>query len=79
MFGIVGSDEFDINANNSPVVLHIGIAMMCLSGSAVVLRYVSRRLARQPWLWDDWMIVMAVLWAWAVCIVEFIGKDFPFN
>ncbi|MCJ1244556.1 hypothetical protein MMC30_001754 [Trapelia coarctata] len=46
---------------------------MCVSGVAVCLRFISRRLIKQPFLWDDWLIVIALPFAWAVGVCELVG------
>ena len=74
MFGLVGSDTFYAYANNGPLVIRVGIAMMSLSSTSVGLRFLARILARQPLLSDDWWILVALPWAWALCIAQFVCK-----
>ena len=72
MFGVVGSTGPD--ANDARLEINVGVAMMCLSGFAVGLRLASRRIARQPLLWDDWTIIAAAFFAWADCIGQIYGQ-----
>ena len=65
---------FNSYSNNGPLVIRVGIAMMCLSGISVALRFVARKLAGQPLLCDDWWILVALPWAWALCIAQFVCK-----
>lgn len=72
MFGVIGSGPADIDlyADLSGVLVNTSIAMMCLSGSAVGLRFFARRLVKQPLLIDDWLILLAVPFAWIVCMLN---------
>ena len=74
MFGLVGSDTFYSYANNGPLVIRVGISMMCLSVASVAFRFLARLLERQPLLCDDWWILVALAWAWALCIAQFVCK-----
>ena len=59
--------------DEGPLVMRISVAFICLSGTAVFLRYLARRVTRNPWSWDDWMIVVALMFAWTNPILEIIG------
>ena len=59
--------------NEGPLMIRVAAAMMGLSGVAVCLRFTARKIVRQPCLWDDWMIILALLFAWATCIFEIRG------
>jgi len=61
------------NEDEGPLIERVAIAGMCLSGLAVVLRVVSRKLVKQPLLWDDWLILTAIPFAWAVPILQIRG------
>ena len=74
MFGLIGSDEFNLHANNGPVIINTSIALMVLSGVAVFLRFVARKTVKQPLLWDDWMILLGLLFSWSICIGQIFGK-----
>lgn len=62
------------NDDQGPLIERVAIACMCLSGLAVVLRIVSRKLVKQPLLWDDWLILTAIPFSWAVPILMIRGK-----
>lgn len=62
------------NEDEGPLVERVAIACMCLSGLAVVLRFVSRKLVKQPLLWDDWLILTAIPFSWAVPILQIRGE-----
>lgn len=66
---------FELHANHGPLMIRVAIVVMVLSFSAVFLRFLSRRLVKQPALWDDWMIIVALAFAWVTCIWEIIGKQ----
>ena len=74
MFGLVGYDTFNVDANVGRIVINVNIAMTVLSVTAVVLRFISRRLAKQPLLWDDWWILISMPFVWVVVITQFLGK-----
>ena len=76
MFGLVGYDTFDIYANVGRIIININIAMMVLSFVALILRFVARRIAKQPLMWDDWWILIAMPFVWIVVISEFVGRLF---
>lgn len=61
---------FELHADHGPLLIRTTIAMTILSFIAICLRFLARRLVRQPILWDDWMIVLAVLFAWVTGIWE---------
>lgn len=67
LFFNAGAD--DLEANNGPLMNRVAVAMMALSLCAVVLRFVARRLVKQPLLLDDWMIVVALVFSWVTCIL----------
>ncbi|MCJ1352543.1 MAG: hypothetical protein MMC33_002527 [Icmadophila ericetorum] len=73
MFGLIGSDEFNLHANNGPVIINTSIALMVLSGVAVFLRFVARKTVKQPLLWDDWMILLGLLFSWSICIGQIVA------
>ena len=74
MFGLIGHETFDVNEDVGSVEIVVAVAMMCFSGIAVTLRFVARKIAHQPLRWDDGTILMAIPWAWAVCVVQILGS-----
>jgi len=50
----------DDHADKGGVVLGISILMTILAIMAVALRFLSRKLSRAGFWWDDWVIVMAL-------------------
>ncbi len=64
----------NLQEDKGPLVIRVAAAMMALSGLAVCMRFIARKLVRQPCLWDDWMIVLALPFAWATCGFEIRGK-----
>jgi hypothetical protein len=73
LFGVAGGDQNDPFENYGPLLNRVGIAMMCLSGAAVVLRFVSRRVGGQAIKIDDYLIVGGLLLSWGVAIDQFFG------
>lgn len=65
---------FELHADHGPLLIRITIVMMVLSFISIILRFLSRRLVKQPFLSDDWMIVAGVVFAWVTCLLEIIGK-----
>ena len=51
----------DDHANKGPIVLGISIIVSFLAITAVVLRFLSRKLAKAQYWWDDWMILGALV------------------
>jgi hypothetical protein len=71
----IGEDDpNNINADNGPMMVQLCVSMMVLSGTAVVLRLISRRVVRQSLQWDDWVILMSLVVSWGACLVEIIGE-----
>ena len=57
------ADLTDINAtaNHGYQVVDSGFIMFFVGFVAVSLRFVCRRLLRNPYLLDDWLVVMALV------------------
>jgi hypothetical protein len=71
--GLINSSDFELNADNGPLVIRVAIAMMAISLLGAVLRFMARRIVRQPIMWDDWFIVLGLVCSWGVCIIQIIG------
>ena len=54
-------DDPDILSDKRTLVVSTGIAMLILAVVAVVLRFVSRRVIRVPFLIDDWLMLAALV------------------
>ena len=67
---------FDLNADNGPLLLRVSVAMMCVSALGLCGRLLARRLMRQPILWDDWMIVLALVFSWTCSLLQIMGMIF---
>lgn len=52
---------FDINEDKGPYLARICSVMIVISAIAVVLRFLSRRVVKAPLLWDDWVILLAMV------------------
>lgn len=46
---------------NGPAIIGTGVAFTVLTVSGVALRFVSKRLARNPVGADDWLLLFALL------------------
>ena len=68
------SGSYDPNENKGPMLVKVCVAVMVLSTIGLCGRFMGRRLKKQPILWDDWLIVLAWIFAWASCIIEIIGR-----
>jgi hypothetical protein len=73
--GLINSSDFELNADNGPLVIRVAIAMMAISLLGAVLRFMARRIVRQPIMWDDWFIVLGLVCSWGVCIIQIIGMN----
>ena len=51
----------DLHANKGPVVLVVSILMVILAVAAVALRFLSRKLSKAIFWWDDWIILAALV------------------
>ena len=49
------------HANKGPIVLGIFILVTFLAITAVALRFLSRKLSKAQYWWDDWMILAALV------------------
>ena len=70
----VDHDSFDANANKGPTMIRVCVAMICLSSIGVCGRFIARWLTKQPLLWDDWLIVVALIFSWGCCVIQIIGS-----
>ena len=59
---IHGGPGFDLYADRGPRIMAVNVALIVLSGIAVLLRFMSRILSRAGLWWDDWMILCALVW-----------------
>ncbi|KAG8526352.1 uncharacterized protein KY384_000345 [Bacidia gigantensis] len=55
---------YDLHTDRGPCLVRIMAVMIALSGIALGLRLLARRLARMPLLWDDWLILLETPFAW---------------
>ena len=51
----------DDHANRGRIVLGISIFVSFLAITAVALRFLSRKLSKAQYWWDDWMILGALV------------------
>lgn len=75
MGAMFDTPKFELHANHGPLMIRITVVMMALSLVSIILRFLSRRLVKQPFLSDDWMIVAGAIFSWATCILQIIGKE----
>ena len=61
----------DKHANKGSLVLGVSILVSVLAITAVALRFLSRKLSKAHYWWDDWMIVAALVghkfWSLSEC------------
>lgn len=55
------------------MMVRVCVAMICVSFVGLCGRLLARRLTKQPLLWDDWLIVVGLVFAWSCCIIQLIG------
>ena len=48
--------------NRGPAIDAVQVLMIVLATSAVVLRFIARRMTAAGLWWDDWMILAALVW-----------------
>ena len=51
----------DLNDYSGASLVPSGVALACLSTAAVLLRFISRRITKVQLLWDDWLILAALV------------------
>lgn len=51
----------DLQATQVPRILGANIATFTLAVMAVSLRFIARRLTRQAYWWDDWLMLPAIV------------------
>ncbi|MCJ1372623.1 hypothetical protein MMC20_003848 [Loxospora ochrophaea] len=76
MAAMSGADV-NLSETQGPHVVAVSIAMIVLPGIAVALRFGSRKLAKIPILADDWLILAALPFTWAVCASNIYGVKIP--
>ena len=65
--------SFSLDDDERPLIVGISVLFICLSEAAVLFRFLARRISQLPLMWDDWMIVIALILAWAFSIVTVLG------
>lgn len=68
------NDSYDPDANKGPMMIRVCVAMICFSSIGICGRFLARWLTKQPILWDDWFIVVALVFSWGCCAIQIIGK-----
>ena len=63
----------NLSDDQRPLIMHVTVAMICLSAIAVILRFSSRLLTKSPFLWDDWLVLAALPFAWAAAAIDIYG------
>ena len=51
----------DLAETQVPRILGVNIATFTLAIIAIILRFVSRRISRAPFWWDDWLMIPAIV------------------
>jgi TRAP-type C4-dicarboxylate transport system permease small subunit len=64
----------DLTADASGTVIGPVIALLVVSTIAVVLRITSRYIAGQQLLWDDYLAVLALIFAIGTGALSILGK-----
>ena len=66
---------YDPNADKSALIIQSSSATIALSCTAVLLRFVSRRVNCMSLRWDDWLILIALVCPRMISQAECIGFD----
>ena len=61
-------------ASKQGTLIASNVALICISGLAVAFRLLSRRISKAKLWWDDYTIIVAMPLAWALPIINIIGK-----
>lgn len=51
----------DLSETQVPRILGVNIATLALAAIAICLRFLSRRLSRAQFWWDDWLMLPAIV------------------
>lgn len=51
----------NLSETQVPRILGVNIATFALACTAIVLRFISRRLSRATLWWDDWLMIPAIV------------------
>jgi len=68
----------DIYANKGPVIIAADVILICLSTTFLLLRLLSRFIARCGLWWDDYVILAALPLVLVLPILNIIGSCSPF-
>ena len=77
MFGFVGSDDNNPTSDVSGAIRGSAIALIVIMTFVVCLRFYTRWLIRQPYRFDDWTILAALLPSLGVCITNIVREFSP--
>ena len=69
------ASEAEQNDSQQPLLIRAEVIWIVLTTSAVALRLLARRVSGAGLWYDDYAILVAMLFAWALVILVFIGKD----
>ncbi|MCJ1445491.1 MAG: hypothetical protein MMC23_005996 [Stictis urceolatum] len=77
MFGVLNSSEADTDPNGdfARLIINTSIAIFVLTVVAVGLRFLARRIVRQPFLMDDWLILAALPFGLLLPILNIIATQ----
>ena len=64
----------DLYASKQAEIIIGNVVLMCLSGTAVALRYLTRRITKVGLWFDDYAIILALFFAYGPAICNFIGQ-----
>ena len=70
---LINSSNSSPYDDNGPLMTRVTIAVMVLPFIATILRFYTRKLVGQPWLWDDWLIPIALVPTWVCSISHIVG------
>ena len=65
----------DIVNLGSPEVIATSIIFSCIAASAVLLRVIAKRTTKARWGWDDWWIVLGLIFFVIEAMMEIGGTS----
>ena len=53
--------DINLSATQQPRILGADLFTYCLAVLVVILRFISRKISKAPYWWDDWLMVPAIV------------------
>ncbi|KAL8689678.1 MAG: hypothetical protein Q9218_004708 [Villophora microphyllina] len=68
-----------LNSNRGPEVVGAVTALTILATLAVLMRFQARKISGASFGWDDWLILVALIWEYGLSTVQFLAVHHGFG